>query len=98
MHGIFRMEQEGKLIFTEYMSILKDSISFVMKIKHFTPEFDGWEEKDEATEFRFIKKENNTLYFSGLTATLVDNNHLNIYVAFKEDEKTTEELFAFKKK
>ena len=98
MHGIFRMEQDGALIFTEYLSILEDSISYIMKVKHFSPQFVGWEEKDDAAEFRFIKKEKNTLYFSGLTAERIDDNHLNIYVAFKEDNKTTEEVFTFKKK
>lgn len=98
MHGIFRMEEEGKLVFTEYMSILKDSLSYVLKVKHFSPEFIGWEEKDDAIEFRFIKKENNTLYFSGLTAIRKDDNHLDIYVAFKnEDGTTTEEIFTFTK-
>jgi len=99
MHGIFRMEQEGNLIFTEYMTVLEDSISFVMKVKHFSPEFDGWEKSDEAVDFRFIKKENNTLYFSGLTVTRKDENNLNIYVAMKQDDgSVTEELFEFKKK
>lgn len=99
MHGIFRMEKEGNLIFTEYMTILEDSISFVMKVKHFSPEFEGWEKADEAVNFRFIKKENNTLYFSGLTVTRKDKDDLNIYVAMKQDDgSVNEELFAFKKK
>jgi len=99
MHGVFRMEEEGNLIFTEFMTILEDSLSYVMKIKHFSPTFDGWEEKNESTDFRFIKKEDNTLYFSGLTAIRKDDKHLNIYVAMKqEDGSITEELFVFKKK
>jgi len=98
MHGVFRMEENGELIFTEYMTILKDSLSYLMKVKHFSPEFKGWEEKDDAIEFRYIKKENNTLYFSGLTAVRKDANHLDIYVAFKNDNgTTTEEIFTFTK-
>ena len=99
MNGIFRMEQDGELVFTEYMTILQDSISYLMKVKHFSPNFEGWEEKEEAVDFRFIKKENNRLYFSGLTAHRKDDSHLDIYVAFKHDDGSrTEELFAFKKK
>lgn len=45
MHGVFRMEENGELIFTEFMTMMKDSISYVMKVKHFSPEFEGWEEK-----------------------------------------------------
>lgn len=99
MHGIFRMSAEGEMVFTEFMTIIEDSLSYAMKIKHFSPEFIGWEEKDEGVEFRFIRKDKNTLYFSGLTATRKDDNHLDIYVAMKNDDgTTTEELFAFKKK
>ncbi len=99
MHGVFRMSADDKLVFTEFMTIMEDSLSYVMKIKHFSPDFDGWEEKDETVDFRFIRKDNFTLYFSGLTATRKDDNHLDIYVAMKNDDGTTsEELFAFKKK
>ena len=99
MHGIFRLEKAGEIDFTEYLTIVKDSISYAMKIKHFTAEFEGWEEKDDAVVFRFIKRENNTLYLSGLTADLIDKNNLMIYVAFRQDDDSvTEGKFAFTKK
>jgi len=34
--------------------------------------------KEESIDFRFIKKENNILYFSGLTAHRKDDSQLNI--------------------
>lgn len=98
MHGIFRLEQEGKLVFTEFMSIMKDSIGYSMKIKHYSPDFTGWEEKDDAVDFRFIKKEGDKIYFSGLTIHRKDENHLDIYVAFKQDDGShKEELFTYTK-
>lgn len=98
MHGVFRLEQEGKLIFTEFMSIMKDSIGYSMKIKHFSPDFTGWEEKDDAVDFRFIKKEGDRIYFSGLTIHRKNADNLDIYVAFKQDDGSyKEELFTYTK-
>ena len=98
MHGVFRLERDGKLVFTEYMSIMKDSIGYSMKIKHYSPDFSGWEEKDDHVDFRFIKKEGDWIYFSGLTIHRKGEQHLDIYVAFKqEDGSHKEELFTYTK-
>jgi len=98
MHGIFRLERDGKLVFTEYMSIMRDSIGYSMKIKHYSPDFTGWEEKDDAVDFRFIKKEGDWIYFSGLTIHRKGEDNLNIYVAFKQDDGShKEELFTYTK-
>jgi hypothetical protein len=96
MHGVFRYAKENNLIFTEFMSILQDSSGWVLKMKHFTPDLVGWEEKDRSVEFRFIKRETNTLYFSGLTFVKEDENTLTIYLAFKQKDNTySEEVFSF---
>lgn len=97
MQGVFRMIENNELVFTEFMSILKDSTSWVMKIKHFSPDMKGWEAQDESTDFRFIKKENNTLYFDRLTIAATSSNQLNVYVAMKTDDVYKEELFEYKK-
>lgn len=98
MHGIFRLERDGKLVFTEYMSIMADSIGYSMKIKHFGPDFKGWEPADEVVDFRFIKKEGDWIYFDGLSIRRKSPDNLDIYVAFKQDDGShKEELFTYTK-
>ena len=97
MHGIFRLVKDGKLVFTEYMNILQDSAGWALKVKHFTPEFIGWETQDKSVDFRFIRAEKNALYFSGITF-LTEDNKLTIYIAFRQKDKSyREEAFTFEK-
>ncbi|MBD8490394.1 hypothetical protein IFO69_16700 [Echinicola sp. CAU 1574] len=67
MVGIFRFIENGKLVFSEYMAILEEEGKLQLKVKHFGANFTGWEEKEEWVNFRFIKTEEQTAYFSGLT-------------------------------
>ena len=98
MHGIFRLVKDGKIVFTEYMSILQDSAGWALKVKHFTPEFIGWEAKDKSVDFRFIRAEKNALYFSGITF-LTEGNELTIYIAFRQKDRSyREEVFTFEKR
>ncbi len=98
MHGVFRLVKDGKIVFTEYMSILQDSAGWALKVKHFTPDFVGWEAKDKSVDFRFIRAEKNALYFSGITFIVEENKKLTIYLAFRQKDKTyREEVFVFTK-
>lgn len=98
MHGIFRLVKDGKLVFTEYMNIGQDSTGWALKVKHFMPDFVGWEEKDKSVDFRFIRAEKNALYFSGITFVREEKNKLAIYLAFRQKNKTyREEVFTFEK-
>ncbi|WP_200974214.1 DUF6265 family protein [Echinicola sp. 20G] len=67
MVGIFRFIENGKLVFSEYMAILEEEGKLQLKVKHFWADFTGWEEKEKWVNFRFIKTEGQTAYFSGLT-------------------------------
>ncbi|HEX8517861.1 MAG TPA: DUF6265 family protein [Bacteroidia bacterium] len=98
MHGTFRLQGNNKLSFAEFMTISKDSLGYVLKVVHFNPDFSTWEEKDKTTDFRFIKAEKNTAWFSGLTFRLNERNELIIYLALKEEGKEFyEEKFVFRK-
>ena len=80
------------------MSILEDSLGYVLKVKHFTRDFTGWEEKDKSVNFRFIKVEKEALYFKGITFIKEKENILKIYLAFKnKDGSYREEVFEFSK-
>lgn len=48
MIGMFRLVQNDQPVFYEFMAIELTDGGPVMKIKHFNPDFVGWEEKQES--------------------------------------------------
>lgn len=92
MQGIFTLGQEGKLTFSEAMTLVEEEGSLVLKVKHFTPEFVGWEEKDGFVSFPLVRLGENEAYFRGLTFRR-KGAELLIYIVLKSgDEKTEHEL------
>jgi hypothetical protein len=87
MLGTFRMVEDGKLNFTEFFMLQKDADGgIVLRLKHYTPEFDGWEEKDQFVSFPLIKVEKNTAYFGGLTYAVQSDGSMKVWVAMKQKD------------
>lgn len=97
MMGMFRMFSGGKVNFYEFITLEPKGGSYVMRIKHFTPELVGWEEKDKTVDFPFIKKDGGRYYFGG--ATFVPNGaKLAIYLAMRgRDGAYREAKFEYKR-
>lgn len=51
MFGIFKQSDSNGLIFTEFMEITRVDGKFILRLKHFNPDFSGWEEKSEYLTF-----------------------------------------------
>ncbi len=97
MIGTFRYARDGRLIFSEYFSLVKSQNGgLVLRLKHFHPDFTGWEEKSDFVEFPLIKLDGQTAYFGGITYRRVDDA-LTVWVAIKDrDGKVREERFEFR--
>ncbi len=48
MMGCFRWVREGKVWMYEFTLLSEEADGIVLRIKHFKPDFVGWEEKDQA--------------------------------------------------
>jgi hypothetical protein len=69
-----------------------------LRLKHFNPDLTGWEEKDKTVDFRFIKKDGNRIYFTGLTFERRGNFELNIYLSLRQKDGTVkEEVFRMRR-
>lgn len=55
MMGCFRWVREGKVWMYEFTLLSEDADGIVLKIKHFKPDFVGWEEKDQAKVFDLVE-------------------------------------------
>ncbi len=98
MMGMFKLVIEGKVKFYEFITILKVNDRIEMRLKHFSPDFTGWEEKSKHVTFKMIKIEKQKAYFNGLTIEKTSPNQLQIHVLFTNDEGDKyEETFKFTK-
>jgi hypothetical protein len=66
MVGLFRLIREGELVFSEHMMLARDPDGIVLKVKHFTPDFVAWEDKEGAVRFRLEELRPNEAVFKGL--------------------------------
>ena len=92
MIGTCKVAVSGSPSFYEFMSLTVDSAGPVMKIKHFNPDFTGWEEKGESTIFPFISVAGNEARFDGLTYTLLGADSLRIVINLGHSEGEAREV------
>ena len=93
MQGIFTLSRDGALTFSEAMTLVEEEGSLVLKVKHFTPEFVAWEEKEDYVSFPLVKPAENEAWFRGLTFRRKGADGLSIYIVLKSgDERTEHEL------
>ncbi len=94
MVGTYRLVKDGKPVFYEMMWLLETEGTLILRLKHFNPDLTGWEEKDKSVDFKFVKKDDKRLYFSGLTFEQASKDELNIYLALRlRDGSLKEEMF-----
>ncbi len=61
--GMFRWLKADAVYLYEFMLISKSELGVTLQIKHFQPDFVGWEEKDAAVTFYFQTLEGRTVTF-----------------------------------
>ena len=66
-----------------------------MKNKHFNPDLNGWEEKDEPVKFPLVSLTENRVYFSGLPFEKINEQEMNIYVHAEKDTVSKELKFSY---
>ncbi len=99
MFGIFKQSSEAGITFTEFMEITQVADEFVLRLKHFNPDFTGWEEKGENVTFRLQSVAPNQAVFNGLSYTLVDENHLRIELRLRDGNgNVNTEVFDLRKR
>lgn len=91
MMGSYRLIIGGKPIFYEMMWMLELEGTLILRLKHFSPELVGWEEKDKTVDFKFVNKSGNRMNFSGLTFERVGDKGLYIYLALRQKDGTLKE-------
>ena len=96
MLGVFSLSRHGRLVFSEAMSLVEEEGSLVLKIKHFSPDFTGWEEKNDFVSFPLVRLGEQEAYFSGLTFRR-QGERLEAFVVLESGGMTREVALRFER-
>ena len=98
MFGIFKLSSEGALSFTEFMEIVEQDGQFVLRLKHFNPDFSGWEVQDEHVTFTLESVTHNQALFRGLSYKVSNAGELEVTVTLNySDGRTVVEPLHFQR-
>ncbi len=93
MMGMYRNIQDGKVAFYEFITLDETG----MKLKHFQPDMEAWEEKADFVHFELIEATANKLSFKGLSFELKSENEMEIALKMKNNGKIETEYFHMKR-
>ena len=51
----FKLVNDNKVVFYELGAITETNGTLLLQLKHFGPDFKGWEEKEESETFKLVK-------------------------------------------
>ena len=78
----FKLSKADTVSFYELAALVEEENSVSMWVKHFNPDFTGWEEKTDKVIFPLVRLEPEALYFEGLTFRRTSNDEMDVYLAF----------------
>lgn len=98
MMGVYRLVKDGKPVFYEILLVREENSSLAIRLKHFTADLVGWEEKEQSVGFRYIKRDAKRIYFEGMTFEPIGADRLNVYLAIRQkDGSVREEVFRYRR-
>jgi hypothetical protein len=97
MVGHFRLMQGGAVRFYEIMLLDVTEGGVRMRVKHFNPDFTGWEEKDGWHAFEPLSAGPRSLDFSGLTIRREGENELVITVTIRYPDGVRDQVLRMRR-
>lgn len=97
MAGTFMLTNADSLVLYEMMALVEANGSIAMWVKHFHPDFTGWEEKNDKVIFPLVRLAPDGLYFSGLTFKRIDDDSMNVFVAMGSGGEVREAMLAYRR-
>ena len=92
MMGMFKVFRDGDVVFYELLTIVEESNSLNLKLRHFNADLTGWEEKDEFLSFPLVELTQDAAFFDGITFRKLDPNTIQVFVALEQSDGEMEEL------
>ncbi len=90
MMGMYRHHNaDGSLNFYEFLILDENGL----RLKHFTPNLEAWEEKADYLTFEMIQFDEKTIELKGLKFQLIEPDSMEIYLEMKAKEGSRTEVF-----
>ena len=99
MVGMWKLYDEEKGVnFYELLLLKEEGEGLVLLVKHFTPEFVAWEDKEDFVKFRLVKVEESAVHFSGLSFYRRGDDQIDGYIVMNQkDGSRTEHHIAYER-
>lgn len=97
MMASFKLVVNDQVKFYELETILKQGDSLILKLKHFSSNLHGWEEREETVDFRLVRVTDDKVYFDGMTFENVSDEEMNVYVLIGDEGAEQETRFNYRK-
>lgn len=92
-----QQDGEGGVEFFEIMQIAEVDGSLVYRLKHFSDELAGWEEKDKHVSFPLVAIEPKAVYFNGLTLRREGETLISAVLVEQSDGSVKEYVFRYRR-
>ncbi len=92
-----QQDGEGGVEFFEIMQIAEVDGSLVYRLKHFSDELVGWEEKDRHVAFPLVAIDADAVYFSGLTLRREGDTLISAVLVRQADGSVSEYVFRYRR-
>jgi len=94
MMGMYRhLDAEGKITFYEFLILDETGL----RLKHFTPDFIGWETKEEFVTFEMVKYNKDIIELKGLIFERKSENEMEIRLKLRKGDAVETEVFKMKR-
>ena len=84
--GMYRLVRDGKPVFYEFLTLVEENSSLVLRLKHFNPDLTGWEEKDKTFDFPFVGKVGGVVHFSWLAFASEGSDVVTAFLAMRQKD------------
>ena len=98
MVGMFKLYGDEGVNFYELLLIIEEEGSLALRVKHFTPEFVAWEDKEDYVSFPLVRIDPDAIHFSGLSFYRTDDNTMEAYLAMRSDAGIREEKLLYQRR
>jgi len=95
--SMMKIHDGDEMNFYEMQLITDDGEGLALLVKHFSPEFEAWEEKGEFVRFPFIGIDDDAIHFSGISFYREDANNMTAYILLRFGEEVREEKITYQR-
>lgn len=97
MLGTFKLMDGDQVGFYELMELAVTDGRLGLKVKHFSNEFVGWEDKPDYVHFKLVAIEPDAVHFAGISFYRRGPDAIDAYLVMKYGEEIKEEKLSYQR-